>query len=97
MKKQKLNQLFEAARKQVSPAPPNNFEVRVLREIQREPAGTMKASLFDQLNFLFPRVAVGAVAIVIACTLFEVLADSPDLADSAAQASDQLLFSVNDL
>jgi hypothetical protein len=83
MNEHKLDKLFEVARKESPPAMPNDFGSRVAREIQREPV-VRATALLDQLNRLFPRIAVAALLIIGVCALVEVVSDAPDLADTAA-------------
>ena len=94
MNERKLNQLFAAARNAAAPAPSENFESRVLREIRRAPAAEA-VSVFDELNRLFPKLAFAAVAVIAICVACEFALTLPGLADGVAQLSDQWLFAAN--
>ena len=97
MNDEKLNQLFNAARKDTPPAPPADFEADVLRALQREAPPTRgDVSLFDQLNRLFPRIAWVAVFIICFCVTSEIVSslDSPGLGDSVAELSDPWIFTA---
>ena len=95
MNNDKLNQLFSAARNETPPSPPADFEADVLRAIQREaPLSRGDASLFDQLNLWFPKIAWVAVCIICFCVAGEIVAslNSPSLGDGVAELSDQWMF-----
>ena len=94
MNERKLNKLFEAARNEMPPAPSDNFEARVRRAICRLPESE-ENSLTDQLNFLFPRLAFAAVAVIVVCVAGEWVLNLPDLTEGVAQISDQWLFAAN--
>ncbi len=94
MKDHKLKQLFAAARNEAAPPPSPGFADGVLRAVRHEPAGTTAgtASLFDQLNALFPRVAFAAVAVIVLCVALDfgfTSAGLLELGDSSAQLSSQ--------
>lgn len=102
MKKPKLDRLFELARTEKVPAPAPDFAADVLRAVRREPAARRAetASVFEQLNRWFPRVALAAAAVMLLCVAADfgfTAAGMPELDDSAAQASAQLFFNVEDL
>ena len=69
MNEKKIKQLFTAARTEAAPLPPASFAADVLRAVRRAPivAAPPVASLFDQLNFLFPRFALAAVLVIGLC------------------------------
>ncbi|HEU6447126.1 MAG TPA: hypothetical protein VFV23_01655 [Verrucomicrobiae bacterium] len=97
MNDKKLNQLFESARKEIFPAPAEDFPADVLRAIRREPQiiAPSTISLFDQLNVLFPRIALAAAAIILLCIAADygvTAAGTPSLSDGAAQLSAQQLL-----
>ena len=99
MNEKKLNQLFTAARSETAPLPPADFAADVLRALHREPtvAATPAASLFDQLNFLFPRLALAAAVVIGLCVAADfgfTSAGLPELGDGAAQLSAQ--FDLNE-
>jgi len=95
----KLRQLFDQARKEALPVPPPDFEFETLRRIRAEqrPAS---ATVFDQLNALFPRLALAAVLMIALCVAgdlwFSSAADS-DLASGVAQVSENWLFAADGL
>ena len=67
----KLNHLFDHARKKTAPMVPPDFAEGVLRAIRLEPTPRASApfSIFDQLNFLFPRLALAAAAVIVLCAI----------------------------
>ena len=94
MNEKKLNQLFTSARNETAPPPPADFAADVLRAVHREPtvAATPAASLFDQLNFLFPRLALAAAVVIGLCVAADfgfTSAGLPEPGDGAAQWSAQ--------
>ncbi len=97
MNDKKLKQLFAAAHRQAAPTPPADFAGDVLRAIHNSPPPTTSAmpSLFDQLDALFPRIAVGALAIMalgVATDYGLSAAGLPDLGDGISQISAQWLL-----
>lgn len=102
MNDKKLNHLFARARQASAPEPPPDFAHDVLRETRRETAGrTMKAvSLFDQLNMLFSRIAMTAVAIIVLSLATDFALTSagyPGLDNGVSQLSSQWLFNPEDI
>jgi len=98
MNENKLQRLFAAARKDAAPAPPAGFAADVLRQVRNEPAvgQPVPATVFDQLNALFPRLALAAAAVIILCIAADfglTSAGLPELGDGAAQLSSQ--FDLN--
>ena len=94
MNEKKLNQLFASARNEAAPPPPADFAADVLRAVHREPtvAAPPAASLFDQLNFLFPRLALAAAVVIGLCVAADfgfTSAGLPEPGDGAAQWSAQ--------
>lgn len=69
MNEKKIKQMFTAAGNETAPLPPADFAADVLRAVRLEPtvAATPIASLFDQLNFLFPRFALAAAVVIGLC------------------------------
>jgi anti-sigma-K factor RskA len=101
MNEKKLQRLFAAARNETAPAPPADFAADVLRAVRRAPpiAAADADSLFAQLNFLFPRVALAAAAVIVLCVAADfglTAAGLPEVGDGAAQAA-QFLFNAEDL
>jgi hypothetical protein len=100
MNERKLNQLFGAARKEPAPAPPEGFDQTIMRSVRRDPPSATRPalSLFDQLNLLFPRLALASAAIVLLCVAGELAmsATTPSLTDDVAQLSDQWLLTADE-
>jgi hypothetical protein len=101
MNEDKLKHLFAAARQEPAPVPAPEFASDVLRAIRREPtaAYTRSAGMFEQLNFLFPRVATAAAAIILLCLAADYGLTAwgwPGLDDAATQASCSLLINPED-
>ena len=94
MNERKLNKLFEAAGNEMPPVPSDDFESRVMRAICRPPESE-ENSLTDQLNFLFPKLAFAAVAVIVVCVAGELALNLPGLTEGVAQISDQWLFAAN--
>jgi hypothetical protein len=98
MNADKIKKLFAAARNETAPLPSANFADGVLRAVRREPPTTARASvsIFDQLNVLFPRLALAAAAVIVLCIAADfgfTSAGLPELDDGAAQLSAQ--FDLN--
>jgi hypothetical protein len=94
MNERKLKKLFESVRAEVPPAPAEDFEQAVLRVISCE-AAAPTASLLEQLNLLFPRLALGALCLIALCVAGDWLAGAaqlPSLTDGVAQLSQQWLL-----
>ncbi len=97
MNETRLKRLFAAARKEPSPLPSPEFVGDVLRAVKQAPAGRahITPSLFEQLNHLFPRVALAAIVIMVLCVAADFALSSagyPGLTDGASQISSQYLF-----
>lgn len=93
MNESKLKKLFAAARNEVPPAPSADFADDVLRAVRREPFGRARLSVLDQLNTLFPRLAMTAALIIFLCAAAELVfrtAGMPDPDDNMAQFSAQM-------
>jgi hypothetical protein len=86
----KLNQLFNAARREAIATPAEGFELLVMQQIQRNPARA-ELTIFDLLGRWFPRLAFVAAAVIALSVVGDVVysSDNPSLSDSAAQLSDQ--------
>ena len=101
MNDKKLKQLFDSERNEVAPAPSAEFAADVLRAVRREPPLQPESfSIFDQLNFLFPRLALAAAVVIVLCVAADfglTAAGLPDVGDGAAQATAQFLFNAEDL
>lgn len=99
MNTKKLNQLFAAARNDAAPVPPKDFAADVLRVVRREPQ-PKAFSIFEQLNFLFPRLALAAAAVIVLCVMADfglTAAGLPEVGAGTAQAASQFLFNAEDL
>lgn len=97
MNENKLKQLFASARNETAPAPPEGFAGDVVRAIRRGPpvAAPPALSLADQLNRLFPRLALAAVAAIVLCLAADygmTAAGVPELNDGVSQISAQWLL-----
>jgi len=101
MNEQKLKRLFQAARNDAAPVPPADFAAEVLRAVHREPAcAPRSSSLFEQLNILFPRVALAAAAIIVASVAADFALTAlglPDFSDGATQAVSHVIFDTEEL
>ena len=100
MNERKLKRIFEAARNERAPEASPDFHDRVMEEIGRAPVrrAHQAPTLFDQLNFLFPRVAWAAVGVIALCVAGDFAASAfnlPSLTDGVAQISNQWLFNAN--
>jgi len=89
-----MKQLFASARNAPAPAPPDDFAADVLRAVHREPqvAVPKTLSIFDQLNLLFPRIALAAAAVIVLCVAVDfglTAAGMPALGDGVSQISAQ--------
>ena len=102
MNQRKLKQLFASVRRETAPTPSKDFAVDVLRAIRREaPAVTPETcSIFDQLNLWFPRLALAASTVIVACIALDyglTVAGVPSLSDGVAQLSAQWLLTPTGL
>jgi hypothetical protein len=68
MNDEKLKKLFELARGETAPVPPEGFDARVVRALARETKDA-PVSLWDQIEALFPRVVMGAALVMALCLL----------------------------
>jgi len=101
MNAKKLNQLFAAARKEPAPVPAPDFAADVLRAVRREPETESQKpfSVFDQLNLLFPRLALAAVVVIVLCVAADyglAAAGGPGTDDGTEPAA-QFLFNTEDI
>jgi len=101
MNKHRLNQLFERARNEPAPLPPEDFAADVLRAIRREPraAAPEAFSMLDQLNLLFPRIALAAATVIVLCVVVDwglTAAGMPGLGDGLSQISAQWLLTPDE-
>ena len=101
MNKRKLNQLFELARNEPVPVPPEAFAADLLRVVHREPRATAPEtpSVFDQLNLLFPRIALASVAMIVLCVGLDyglAAAGMPGVNDGLSRISAQWLLTPDE-
>ena len=94
MNEKKLKQLFATACYQTAPVPPEDFAEDVLRAIHNSPPSpsSATASLFDQLDAWFPRIAFAALAVMalgVAADFGLSAFGLPDLGDGVSQISAQ--------
>lgn len=68
MNDEKLKKLFAAARSEMPPTPPSGFDEQVIRAMRNE-VRRAPVSLWEQLDALFPRLAIASVLVVGACVL----------------------------
>jgi hypothetical protein len=97
MNDDQIKKLFGLARLETPPAPPGNFELRVLGAIRREERAA-PLSWWDQLGLLFPRLALAAVLIMAACLAADYYSASnhdSTFAVDAAQVTAGDMFSAN--
>ncbi len=97
MNKRKLTMLFTAARNEPAPVPPEDFAEDVLRAIRREPPVALPrvGSRFDQIDRVFPRLALAASAVIVLAVAVDLgltAAGVPGLGDGLSQISAQWLL-----
>jgi hypothetical protein len=98
MNEDKLGKLFTAVRKENPPMPVAGFDFLVMQAIRCEPV-PRSATVSDQLNALFPRVAGAAVAAIALCIAGDWLDASAQtsLTDGVTQLSQQWLLTGDGL
>jgi hypothetical protein len=94
MKGTKQKQLFAATRAFAPVQASPNFPAQVLSAIQKSERAPAGVSLFEQLNMLFPRLAVAALVVITVALAFQVYA-AGDIANQLAEASDEWLLPLN--
>jgi hypothetical protein len=102
MNENKLKQLFASARNDTAPAPSADFAGDVLRAVRREPLPGLAESFSvrEQLNALFPRLALAAAVVIVLCVAADwglTAAGVPGISDGATQLTSQFLFNSEDL
>lgn len=100
MNKNKLKQLFASAQKESAPVPSLEFPADVLRGVRREPPPMPVGSLsvWENLNDLFPRLALAAVVVIVLCVAADwglTAAGVPGVSDGTTQAVSQYLFNAS--
>jgi len=98
MNDDKLGKLFAAARKENPPAPAAGFDFLVMQAIKHQPA-PRAATVADQLNALFPRLAWAAIAAIALCVAGDWLDANAQtsLTDGVTQLSQQWLLTGDGL
>ena len=94
MNQSKLNELFKAAAKANLPPVPEDFSHRVIRQV-RQAAAPSARPLLEQLNQLFPRLALGAAAVIALALAIDFAVNaspSADLSEQVAEISAQWLL-----
>jgi hypothetical protein len=97
MNDEKLKKLFELARAETAPVLPEGFDARMERALARE-RNAAPISLWDQIEALFPRVAMGAALVMALCLLgdFYFSAAHPaGLSGDVNEISEQWLLGAN--
>jgi len=102
MNNRKLKQLLASARRETAPLPPDDFTADVLRAVHGEPPAATPGtiSIFDQLNLLFPRLALAAAGVIVLCVAADfglTAAGVPSLGDGVSQLSAQWLLAPSGL
>jgi hypothetical protein len=96
MNEDKLRKLLAAARREPPPAPPEDFTANVLRAVRLEPPIALPADSFlNDLDWLFPRVALAALAVIILCVTADyalAAAGLPGLGEGFSLFTAQWLF-----
>jgi hypothetical protein len=96
MKKNRLEKLFHMAKGESVHKARTGFEIRVMRAIRQE-VPAQPASLLDQLNALFPRLALACAMCILLCLSAEVVltnASRTDLVSGVASISEDWLFAT---
>ncbi len=96
MKKDKLERLFNAAGNESPPQPGPDFVARVMRDL-RKASAPIPASVWDQLNALFPRLAFAAAVLIVLCVTTDWVLTSlsgSDLASGVSRLSEEWLFAT---
>ena len=94
MNGQKMNQLIRMVRQEHPPLPPPGFDHRVVAAA-RGGSGRLPASLCEQLDRLFPRLAVAALVLIGLCLMADIghsAMAGPGLEDGVDQLVSQWLF-----
>ena len=84
MNEKRLNQLFAAD---------------VLRAVRRARLAE-SVSIFDQLNFLFPRIALAAASVIVLCVAADLVLTAvglPEVGEGTTQVSSHFLFNAEEL
>ena len=96
MRNDKLERLFKSAKAEPAPRGEPGFEKRVMNALLQERRAEL-ISVWDQLNALFPRLAIAATIVIFLSVAADWTAESlagADLAASAIQISEDWLFAT---
>jgi RNA polymerase sigma-70 factor (ECF subfamily) len=91
MNDKKLKQLFGLAGKEAPPTPPEGFDVCVAQSLRRQ-SPLESVSLWEQLEKLFPRVAIASLLVAGVCMLGDFARTSPELSTDLDNLSAQWIF-----
>jgi len=94
MKDNKLERLVNLAKRESVPRAGPGFESRVMHAIRQE-VSAKPVSLLDQLNALFPRIALASAIVIVLCITTDVVltnASGTDLASGVSSISEEWLF-----
>lgn len=100
MNDRKLKQLFRAAKQHPAPAPTEAFDLLVMQSVRSDMRrGVTRGdnSLIEQLNRLFPRLAIAAALMIALCVAADLLSSNanPSLTSGIAQISEQWFFATD--
>ena len=99
MNNDKIQKLFNSARKEEAPRPDGDFSAQVMRAVRSE-AAPEPASVWGEVGELFPRLAVAAALVIGLCVAADFCAsaiEGPDLTSGVAQLSEQWFFATKGL
>ena len=101
MNKNKLSQLFAAARQEKCPPPPASFVDDTLRLARQQPAspGLPAATLGLQLNSLFPKISLTCASLIILAVALDwglTAAGFPQPGEGTPPANPQLFFTPDE-
>jgi hypothetical protein len=97
MNDRKLKKLFELSRGEAPPTPLEGFDARVMLAVRREQRAQV-ASLWEQLDQLFPRLAVATALIVGTCALADFVYSSQhptEIPADTTELAEQWLYTGN--
>ncbi|MDB6065374.1 MAG: hypothetical protein JWR26_1582 [Pedosphaera sp.] len=98
MNDHELKKLFGLARHETPPVAPAGFDARVVSALRREQR-VAPLSLWDQLEQLFPRLAIASVLAISLCIMADFGLSSLDhssLSADVGQISEQWLFGADE-
>jgi hypothetical protein len=97
MNERDLKKLMDAARRETPPVPPPDFAACVMAAVRREPH-EKAATLWEQLDRLFPRLAIAAAAVMAVCALADICQSAlypSNLIADLNEISEQWLVAAN--